>query len=89
MRQQMTAMSGAGAPGTDVQKLFDGERSALELVTPALLPPLPLNHYITVVCDRSTRAKLTASEYNKCIMHISPHRIWPEINLALVVEQWE
>ena len=32
MRQQMAAMGGTGAPGTDVQKLFDGERAALELV---------------------------------------------------------
>ena len=32
MRQQMASMGGAGAPGMDMQKAFDGERAALELV---------------------------------------------------------
>lgn len=31
MRQQMGALGG-GAPGTDMQKAFEGERAALELV---------------------------------------------------------
>lgn len=43
MRQQMGALGG-GAPGTDMQKAFEGERAALELVRSRYLPALDLAH---------------------------------------------
>ena len=38
MRQQMAAMGGASAPGADVQKMFEQERQALELVSSGTAP---------------------------------------------------